>query len=82
MVARQSVSGRSGDQAVGLAATHSIAARMHERFQPSGDRSLSWPEFFGGENLGLIVNVKNVHPTKTMNFSSGLSILYTFIKNY
>lgn len=30
----------------------------------------------------IIVNVKNVHPTKTMNFSSGLSILYTFIKNY
>lgn len=40
--------------AVGLAATHSIAARVNERFQPSGDRSLSWPEFFGAENLGLI----------------------------
>ena len=30
----------------------------------------------------IIVNVKNVHATKTMNFGGGLSVLFTFIKNY
>lgn len=29
-----------------------------------------------------VVNVKNVHGTKTMQFTAGCSILYTFIKNY
>jgi hypothetical protein len=39
---------------LGMAAVRDISADVDRQYQPRGDRSASWPEFFGPENLARI----------------------------
>jgi len=42
---------------LGLAVRHDIRASVDIQFQPKGDRSVSWGDFFGADNLGRIERI-------------------------
>ena len=42
---------------LGFAVVNDISSRMDRQFQPKGDRSTAWIEFFGPENLKKIENI-------------------------
>ena len=48
---------RSLAEKVGLTASHDISDYVNLQYQPSGDRQVSWSEFFQAENLHLIETI-------------------------